>query len=508
MTEPLAIVGPPGTGKTHYLMEIVEDRIRNLDYDPSKIGFFSFTRKAAEEARDRAARNLGLDVKQMHHFRTLHSLAFRQLGLSTKDVINASDFKTLEKALGVEFQSTMSMKLEDGEFFRIGRDGDFYLTAYNLARVKGTDPMREFGRVQEQNHRLSLGQYRLVINAYNTYRQKNKRIDFVDMIEMFVDQQLSPQFDLLIVDEAQDLVPLQWKMIDAMAECAKEVVYAGDDDQCIYSWMGVDLRDIINSSENKMVLDKSYRLPRNVYDIAESLINRVVVRQPKVWSPVSEAGQVVWHHDIMDLNFSSGEWLILARTNYIANKIATDLKEQGYLFWREGSGWSISPNVLTGIEVWLKLCKGLTATAMELKTLSTLLRSDIVTKSGRKNLATLDNEIPYALDDVKENFCTSDLREKPWYEVLKVAEQERIYITSVRRMGEKILTDKPRVKISTIHKAKGGEADNVALVLDTSRACAESRDQDSEIRTFYVGMTRAKKALHLIEKQTRYGFVV
>ena len=78
----------------------------------------------------------------------------------------------------------------------------------------------------------------------------------------------------------------------------------------------------------------------------------------------------------------------------------------------------------------------------------------------------------------------------------------------VRRMGEKILTDKPRVKISTIHKAKGGEADNVALVLDTSRACAESRDQDSEIRTFYVGMTRAKKALHLIEKQTRYGFVV
>ena len=83
MTEPLAIVGPPGTGKTHYLMEIVEDRIRNLDYDPSKIGFFSFTRKAAEEARDRAARNLGLDVKQMHHFRTLHSLAFRQLGLST-----------------------------------------------------------------------------------------------------------------------------------------------------------------------------------------------------------------------------------------------------------------------------------------------------------------------------------------------------------------------------------------------------------------------------------------
>ena len=131
-----------------------------------------------------------------------------------------------------------------------------------------------------------------------------------------------------------------------------------------------------------------------------------------------------------------------------------------------------------------------------------------MTKSGRKNLATLDNETPYALDDVKGNFCTNDLKEKPWYEVLKVAEQERIYISSVRRMGEKILTDKPRIKISTIHKAKGGEADNVAVLLDSSKLCVESEDQDSEVRTFYVGITRAKKTLHLIESTSQYGFAI
>ena len=125
-----------------------------------------------------------------------------------------------------------------------------------------------------------------------------------------------------------------------------------------------------------------------------------------------------------------------------------------------------------------------------------------------KDLATLDNETPYALDDVKGNFCTNDLKEKPWYEVLKVAEQERIYISSVRRMGEKILTDKPRIKISTIHKAKGGEADNVAVLLDSSKLCVESEDQDSEVRTFYVGITRAKKTLHLIESTSQYGFAI
>jgi DNA helicase-2/ATP-dependent DNA helicase PcrA len=500
------IFGPPGTGKTTKLISIVKQELED-GTRPEDIAFVSFSRKAADEARTRASSALNMNPDEMVWFRTLHSLAFQFLGIGTKQVLRGTDFRQLGDILGLEFSSNSSLNMADGQLFSPGKGGDAYLSMIQLARVREISIEQQFNDTNDR--RLHYQQLKLVDEVLRDYKRDTNKLDFVDMIDRFIVEEQAPRLEVLIVDEAQDLAPIQWRMVhDVLKPRAKRIYFAGDDDQCIYSWMGVDVRDFLNASENKMVLDKSYRLPRNVYDIAESLINRVVVRQPKVWSPVSEAGQVVWHHDIMDLNFSSGEWLILARTNYIANKIATDLKEQGYLFWREGSGWSISPNVLTGIEVWLKLCKGLTATAMELKTLSTLLRSDIVTKSGRKNLATLDNEIPYALDDVKENFCTSDLREKPWYEVLKVAEQERIYITSVRRMGEKILTDKPRVKISTIHKAKGGEADNVALVLDTSRACAESRDQDSEIRTFYVGMTRAKKALHLIEKQTRYGFVV
>jgi hypothetical protein len=208
----------------------------------------------------------------------------------------------------------------------------------------------------------------------------------------------------------------------------------------------------------------------------------------------------------MDVDITTGEWLILARTNYIANRIANDLKEQGFLYWREGSGWSISPNVLTGIEVWLKLCKDQELSAQELKKLSTLLTPTIITKAGKKVLANLDPEQTYRLTDIQNQCSLLATKETPWYEVLRVSETERIYITSVRRMGESILTGTPRIKISTIHKAKGGEADNVALLLDSSRACAESLDQDSEVRTFYVGLTRARKSLHLIESQSHYGF--
>ena len=129
-----------------------------------------------------------------------------------------------------------------------------------------------------------------------------------------------------------------------------------------------------------------------------------------------------------------------------------------------------------------------------------------MSKSGRSILRSLDPEVSYTLDDIIEKCSWQITSETPWYAVIKVTEREQIYVSSVRRAGEKILTGKPRVKISTIHRAKGGEADNVVLLLDSSKACTESPDQDSEIRAFYVGMTRARKSLHLIEPKTKNGF--
>jgi superfamily I DNA/RNA helicase len=68
------------------------------------------------------------------------------------------------------------------------------------------------------------------------------------------------------------------------------------------------------------------------------------------------------------------------------------------------------------------------------------------------------------------------------------------------------LSQDPRIRVSTIHRAKGGEADNVAILMDSTKACVESEDQDAERRVWYVGMTRAKKELHIILKSGRYGF--
>ena len=87
-----------------------------------------------------------------------------------------------------------------------------------------------------------------------------------------------------------------------------------------------------------------------------------------------------------------------------------------------------------------------------------------------------------------------------WHDAFgKMPLNKRTYYLSLLRRGAK-LTGTPRVIIDTIHGVKGGEADNVAVMLDmTNRSYQNLQfDPDDEYRVFYVGFTRAKKALHIL----------
>ena len=78
------------------------------------------------------------------------------------------------------------------------------------------------------------------------YKDSYKLKDFTDMIEKFNVAELCPKYDIVFIDEAQDLSPVQWKMVDIIRENSKYVILAGDDDQAIYGWAGADVKKFQN----------------------------------------------------------------------------------------------------------------------------------------------------------------------------------------------------------------------------------------------------------------------
>ena len=100
---------------------------------------------------------------------------------------------------------------------------------------------------------------------------------------------------------------------------------------------------------------------------------------------------------------------------------------------------------------------------------------------------------------------------KVWYESLNDAGTRRVeYLRKMRANGEQ-LNKKPRIELSTIHAAKGGESQNVVLLTDLTKTTMETyeKNADDENRLFYVGATRTKENLHIIEpKQYNKGFIL
>ena len=85
------ILGPPGTGKTTTLLNLVDEFIQD-GVRPRQIGYFSFTKKAADEAAERAANKFELNLEEdLENFKTLHALAFKRLGMKREKMMSPAD---------------------------------------------------------------------------------------------------------------------------------------------------------------------------------------------------------------------------------------------------------------------------------------------------------------------------------------------------------------------------------------------------------------------------------
>jgi superfamily I DNA/RNA helicase len=90
--------------------------------------------------------------------------------------------------------------------------------------------------------------------------------------------------------------------------------------------------------------------------------------------------------------------------------------------------------------------------------------------------------------------------------VVNMSREDRRYMAAVRRRGEDLT--KPRISLSTIHRMKGGEDDNVLLLTDSSYPAVNAPDQDDEHRVFYTAVTRARENLHVVDSRSQYRYSI
>src|SRR5210317_372798 len=194
------ILGPPGTGKTTTLLNLVDEFIQD-GVRPKQIGYFSFTKKAAREAATRAAEKFNLDIENdLANFRTLHSLAFRSLGMSKERMMKPEDYKEFGEKCGIPIK-TASYSSEDGTF----NSDNEYLTIINTARVKRLD-LLEYYDSRQNILDVERDTLYLISEELERYKKEKGLRDFTDLIEDFIDKDdITPKFEVLFIDEAQDL---------------------------------------------------------------------------------------------------------------------------------------------------------------------------------------------------------------------------------------------------------------------------------------------------------------
>jgi DNA helicase-2/ATP-dependent DNA helicase PcrA len=388
-----------------------------------------------------------------------------------------------------------------GDFF-----DDAYLRIYDRSRLRMVSFEQEFKEAAD--YTMSYPALTQMVGTWESYKAVNGKLDFTDMLLKFLQVGETPRLELLIVDEAQDLTPLQWAVVRRLMETTKETYFAGDDDQAIHTWAGVDIKLFLGSSDDKKILDQSFRIPRKVYDLAETVVQRIHVRQPKFWMPTDCEGSVSFHMDRRTVPLEQGSWTLMARTNFQVNELAKSLREDG-VFYSRGRQRSVSLPLSQGIESWFRLMKGETLTKDEVKALMKRLP-----KSGKRKalmsgataaLDTGDPEGQYSLELLQKDYGL--LINSGGVEVFGLTDDEEIYIRSLLREGVK-LTEDPKIKLSTVHAMKGGEDDNIMLLTDSTRNCALSPDQDSECRVWYTGITRTKENLHVVESNRKYRYQI
>ena len=505
------ILGPPGTGKTTRLVRLLEAELDG-GLRPSEVAVATFTRAAREEVLKKIRDKFGYPDTMFPWIRTIHSTAYHLLRVTHDQIIQPKHWTEFGKLHGYRFSRTTAQSLENPlrDYPRRTRDDRFRaaLEWGRNRRVAVADIPRRAPVA------VSPGQFAVFAERWAAFKYATGMFDFTDLLERALDSTEAPPVRVAMIDEAQDTSVLQIACVERWFDRwgVERVFVVGDEDQCLYEWQGADPAWLMRLAAAKTpeVLAQSYRIPRAVFALAQRIIARVRTRIPKEYLPRDDDGAVTQADCAVAVRNlpATGSVFFLARNRQFLAEPAKRLMEARVPFLVEGAGGDCpyrNRKLITAMKTVGRMCGGASVSIRALRSLADFAP---LRRGTRAHLDTLKGSAnAFQQQSLGFGDLIADAIVRGPAAVLQrgVTPEVRAYLADIWRLNDNWMPD-PRIICTTIHAAKGREADTVYICHDMTTATYQAyckRDTaETEHRLAYVAVTRARKKCILVRPTT------
>jgi len=317
----LQLIACAGSGKT----EVVAQRVAHLltkqgkgRLQPRNVVAFTFTNKAAAELKERISRRVseagGEDIIGMAemYVGTIHGFCQELLQTEVPEYLKYEVLESVRQQLYVNRNSAKTglttTKRLTGGYLRRWLNTSLYISALSVLRE---DELNE-----EQLEGCS------VVNGLEKYRAKlteDSFFDFSSMMENAADElsnneelreQIAERVKYVIVDEYQDVNPIQERLVRLLHDLGAKLCVVGDDDQTIYQWRGSAVENILRFEERyprvkQIRLEENFRSSEGIIGTARTFVDKIDERLPKEMKFAD--AQPYESGDIVALHFDSPE---------------------------------------------------------------------------------------------------------------------------------------------------------------------------------------------------------
>jgi DNA helicase II / ATP-dependent DNA helicase PcrA len=305
----LQLIACAGSGKTEVVARRVGELLKEGKANPGNIIAFTFTDKAAAELKERIHSRCQEALGEVNgmaelYVGTIHAFCLDLLTTELPDFFNYSVLNEVQQALFIDRHSAQSglTRCTDlkGNTLRRYIDTPRYIEAVNVLR-------------EADLNESALAACSLMggLVAYEGLLDDRRYLDYTAVLSKAVDvltndedlrKRLAQRVRYLIVDEYQDLNPIQEAIVWLLHELGAALCVVGDDDQTVYQWRGSDVQNILTFSQRypnvtQIRLEENFRSSEGVVETARHFIEQNAERLAKQMKPTGaqdyESGDIV-----------------------------------------------------------------------------------------------------------------------------------------------------------------------------------------------------------------------